>query len=123
MPTIKQRWKAAIKNKYIVYGFIGAPLVLLLVSLIMRCASAAELFDKPPYVFLGLDKTLNSVVCYRDAVNSAEANLGFGIPILSGEAWEINGQYSHHSCAFDDDRQTYDGFGLQLRWYPTRWWR
>ena len=41
MATLKQRMKAATKNKYIVYGFVGAPLVLLLVSLLMRCASAA----------------------------------------------------------------------------------
>lgn len=124
MPTLKERWKTAIKNKYIIYGFIGAPLVLLLVSLLMRCASADELFDAPPYVFLGLDYSAHGgLVCYTDAVNGAEANLGAGVPLLRDQSWEIDAQWTHHSCAFDDDRQTYDGFGLQLRWSPTRWWR
>ena len=123
MPTLKQRIRAALKDRKIVAGFIGAPLVLLVLSLaLMKCAGAAELFGKSPYLFLGLDSVLHGgMVCYRDATNKAEANLGAGIPILSGRSWEVDGQWTHHSCAFDDDRQTYDGFGVQLRWYPTLW--
>lgn len=125
MPTLKQRVQAALKNRRIVYGFIGASVVLILISLVMcSVAKAADWFGKPPYVFLGLDSVMHDgIVCYSDAVNKAEANLGAGIPLLSGKAWEINAQYTHHSCAFDDDRQVYDGFGVQLRWYPTLWGR
>lgn len=130
MTSLRTRIQTAFKDRKIVYGFTGAPLALLLISIIMillafgvaKCAHAAAVFDAPPYVFLGLDYSAHGgLVCYTDAVNGAEANLGAGIPLLTGRAWEINAQWTHHSCAFDDDRQTYDGLGLQLRWYPTLW--
>jgi hypothetical protein len=121
----KGRVEAAMGRK-VVLGWILAPLALILISLAMCTASRADegvgWFSQPPYVFIGLDSTLHGgVVCYSDATNRAEANLGAGIPLYGALAWQIAGQWTHHSCAFDEDRQVYDGFGIQLRWYPTQW--
>lgn len=129
MPSLKDRYKAAVKNRYIVYGFIGAPIVLILISLVMCSVAKANEPDEgwfalPPYVYLGLDAVMHGgITCYSDATNKAEANLGFGTNLYARRSWEINAQYSHHSCGFDEDRQIYDGVGLQLRWYPTLWGR
>lgn len=109
-------------------GWIVAPLTLILVSLLLWVAAfvvhGAELFAKPPYVFLGLDKPFNGTwTCVREADPDISANAGFGANLMASHLWELNAQYTHHSCAADIDMDTYDGVGLQLRWFPTLWGR
>lgn len=126
MTMIRERLAIVFKKK-VAAGWLLAPTVLLVISLLImaasRCASAVELFPSPPYVFLGIDAELHdkAAICNPGATNPGAANLGAGVVLLGDRSWEINAQWTHHSCAFDDDNRVYDGAGLQLRWYPTLW--
>lgn len=109
-------------ERKVVTGWLLAPLILALVTLLFYYSrpEAAEWLPNNPYLFLGLDVEMHdkTPTCYSDAENPGAANLGIGATILGGDWWEINGQWTHHSCAFDRDFWVYDGIGIQARWYP-----
>lgn len=118
--TWKDRWKAANKKR-VWYGVFGAPLVVILLTFVIGKCSAAE-WGGEPYLFFGLEQDVTGGlgICAPYATNKWSANVGAGQPIVTWSAGTLNLQWTHHSCAFDDDWDIYDGIGINLRWYPAR---
>lgn len=120
--TMKDRWNALNQRK-VWYGIGGALIVALLMTLVIgKCSAADFKWGGEPYLFFGLEEDVTGElgVCYPDAANPISANIGAGVPVIQAKAWEFNAQWTHHSCAFDDDNDVYDGLGVQLRWYPRK---
>lgn len=115
-----ERLKAVFQKK-VVFGWVLAPLILLFISFVLFVVSLFFSPDaravEPPYVYLGLEYDRGSY-CRSDAINPLAANLGFGINLYQYKALDINLQYTHHSCAFDQDINQYNAFGIQFKWYP-----
>lgn len=67
-------------------------------------------------VFAGIDQTFDtSPQCVRGGVDEkATSNIGMRIQIYEYENFSINGKYTHHSCAFGEDSEGYDGVGIEL---------
>lgn len=69
-------------------------------------------------VFAGIDKTLdNSPQCKRGGVDDRSTSHG-GVRLNIFETHDTffatNIKYTHHSCAFNVDTETYDGIGLEF---------
>lgn len=70
-------------------------------------------------VFLGVDYTVkDSPQCFiADGPNShATSNGGIRVNIFQSadKRFEFNSKYTHHSCAFNSDRELYDAVGVEL---------
>lgn len=79
-------------------------------------------FPEPPYVFVGVEYENHDVFCdVVDPKNRNEkivSNGGFGQKILKGQRWSADLKYTHHSCAFAVDRNSYDAIGFQIIYSP-----
>lgn len=118
----KRRWEAANKKK-VWYGVFGAVLVMLLLTVVVGKCSAGELsWGGEPFLFFGLEQDVTGSlgICAPYSTNKWSANVGAAQPIFSWPSGSLNLQWTHHSCAFDDDWDIYDGVGINMRWYPTR---
>lgn len=75
-------------------------------------------------VFLGIDRTMKqSPQCVTSNVDDhSTSNLGVNQNIWRSEKkiFDINAQYTHHSCVLGKDRNTYDALGLELVWHLYR---
>lgn len=69
-------------------------------------------------LYLGLDNTLEtSPLCYSGEVSDRlTSHGGLIVNVLSSAdgRFEFNAKYTHHSCAFNDDRESYDSVGLSV---------
>jgi hypothetical protein len=99
--------------------FVGAGLLAALMS---APAKAGDLkwFDYGE-VYLGLDYTNRSPSpqCVGDPGGADErltSNGGARVNIVSwpDDSFQANLKYTHHSCAVNTDRNTYDGMGVEL---------
>ena len=71
-------------------------------------------------VYFGLDHTKNiSPQCMDDgADNRTTSNLGLrgNVYRSDDQRFFVNGKYTHHSCAFNEDRNVYDALGAELEY-------
>jgi hypothetical protein len=79
--------------------------------------------DEPRYlthtqIFAGVDNTFKvSPQCYEGGVNdSLTSNLGVRQHLIGYGDVDLFGQYTHHSCATNQDRFGYDAYGVQATW-------
>lgn len=128
-------------NKGITAGIIGFVLFGLVIATAFGAtpANAAEL-EKPPdaaqvaktksesnvewfafgKVYLGIDSTFKqSPQCEPgDVSDRLTSNGGLIVNILQSKdkRFEFNSKYTHHSCAFNGDRNSYDAVGLSVEY-------
>lgn len=70
-------------------------------------------------IYAGLDYDVKStpVFCYQGDVNDRlTSNVGLRQHLVSKNNISVLANYTHHSCALNKDKPTYDAVGLQLEW-------
>jgi len=104
--------------------FVGVGFCVALLSLVVgilgkdaRADSQVEWFAFGE-IYLGLDYTSQSPspACFEEgASDRLTSNGGFRANLLQVDQgkFQVNGKYTHHSCALNDDKYLYDGFGLE----------
>jgi len=107
---LKSAWEG-IKIAVVTFLLIG----VIMMGLFSEKAESAEWFSEKPTVFLGLDYVQENSIC-QDKSDHITSNLGIRIPIVKHNQLNLQGGWTHHSCAFGYDAPTYDGVGLQLEW-------
>lgn len=103
---------------------IGMVLVVTIIAVLtlMSFYGTAEASEKRWFaytaVFAGLDMDINNqVFCYQGATSDRiTSNVGARQNILEYDNLSINATYTHHSCAIEKDKPTYDAVGLQVEW-------
>ena len=69
-------------------------------------------------VFLGLDQTKNeSPMCeFGNSRDRLTSNGGFRLNLIESKdkLFTFNGKYTHHSCAFNEDADSYDAIGVEV---------
>lgn len=103
-------------------GIVTAILVftglVLILSLIYPSEAKADRWFAYTSVAGGLDTELNNkVFCYSGDTNDRiVSNLSVEQNIYEHQRFAVSANYTHHSCAFNKDKPTYDAVGLQLRY-------
>lgn len=79
-------------------------------------------FLNSAYVFAGVDHTKKvSPQCVAgSAQDSLTSNMGMGLNLWQSPSRKVHVdfQYTHHSCVIGVDRNSYDGAGIRVTWYP-----
>lgn len=104
---------------------IGGILAILFLSVLYsEDVNASELtWFESTTIFLGLDTDINNkVFCYSGSkVNDTlTSNAGLRQNLFKYGNASVSAQYTHHSCALNTDKPTYDAIGLQLEWTLKR---
>lgn len=93
--------------------------VVALTSLIGGCAGS---YGNWGSVYAGIDyPDEQSPQCESSGQDDkSTSNLGFKLNIFESDddRFTSNLKYTHHSCAFNQDRNGYDAFGLELEFKP-----
>lgn len=94
----------------------GISVILLFV---VRCAEANEFgFYEGPTVFLGAQYNPRATVCFQDEQWAGDVGIYqpfWRTDFRGGEGRAVL-TWTHHSCAFDADRRSYDGIGARMEW-------
>ena len=136
-------WKIGPKNlpgflrtkdgKGVAKGVILAPLIIIAVALLMFFAPSKSRAETKPLdlsipgtffndasVFMGIDRTKKiSPQCYSGGYDDrSTSNMGFRVNVWQSPSKNVrlNAQYTHHSCALNPDRNSYDALGIQVEW-------
>lgn len=102
-----------------VVAFIFGLGSLVVFSLWAQKAEAEELeYFSYAEVFIGVDNTFKvSPQCFPgENSDKATSNGGVRMSIVRNKRASVNVKYTHHSCAFNQDRETYDAIGLEATW-------
>ena len=79
-------------------------------------------FFNHAYTFAGVDYARNvSPQCVPDSTaDHLTSNMGFGLNAWQSPSRRVHLDlvYTHHSCVFGRDRNSYDGLGLKVVWRP-----
>ena len=110
------------KGRKVAQGILAFVGVAVLAVGLAQCASAGERGQWFAWgeVYLGIDRQMRgerSPQCMDDGPdNRLTSNGGFRANIYqSGDGrMALNGKYTHHSCAFNTDRNLYDALGVEL---------
>ena len=74
------------------------------------------------YVFAGIDYTRNvSPQCVPTTTQDhLTSNMGMGVNLWESPSKRVkmDMQWTHHSCVLGVDRNSYDGAGIRVTWYP-----
>lgn len=133
-------WKVGPRNllpyfktkggKGVLKGIILAPLVIVLLAVavwfIPGNAKAQGLDTRygswlnDASVFMGIDRTKKiSPQCAAGGYDDrSTSNMGLRLNIWQSPSKNVrfNTQYTHHSCALNPDRNSYDALGVQVEW-------
>lgn len=119
-PKEAVRYLKTPEGKRVLFGIVVFTLASILIA-----ASSKVLADKPNWftygeVFAGIDYTKNlSPQCDQGGADDrATSNGGLRLNIYRSddELFHLNSKYTHHSCAFSPDRESYDALGLEVNY-------
>lgn len=137
-------WKIGIRNlpaflktkdgKGVAKGVILAPLIIVAVALLMFLAPSKSHAEAKPLdlsipgtffndasVFMGIDRTKRiSPQCHSGGHDDrSTSNMGFRVNVWQSPSKNVrfNLMYTHHSCALNPDRNSYDAIGAQVEWF------
>lgn len=137
-------WKVGFKNlpsylktkdgKGVAKGFILAPIIIIAVGLVMFLIPGKSQASEPPLnlsipgtwfndasVFMGIDRTRKqSPQCQSGGFDDrSTSNMGFKANVWQSPSKNVrfNLMYTHHSCALNPDRNSYDAIGAQVEWF------
>lgn len=99
---------------------IATAIVGILLSIIYQKALAEEwhYFERTT-LFAGIDHDIRNVpvFCYQGGVNDRlTSNVGIKQHLIGRGGIDILAQYTHHSCALNKDKPTYDAVGVTVEW-------
>ena len=106
-------------NLGIVKGIVLFILVAIGSMFASKCTLAGEMeFFSYGKVYAGIDNTFNqSPQCHDGAISDRlTSNGGFVVNIMAKEGFVFDAKYTHHSCALNDDRLSYDAIGLVVEY-------
>lgn len=119
---------AHLKRNGALKGIIFA-FVFFAVGAALLYAADARSSDRVKYlhystIYAGLEQQLGgSVFCHNDGISDKlTSNLGLKQGLLKYKGASVYAQYTHHSCALNKDRPTYDAVGLGVE-YTIDWSR
>ena len=79
-------------------------------------------FINHAYTWAGIDYTRNvSPQCVPQSTDDRlTSNMGFGLNLYQSPSRrvDVDMTWTHHSCVFGSDRNSYDGIGLKVVWRP-----
>lgn len=122
-PAAAIRYFKTDDGRKVFQGIVGFLLVgIVAASLAVREVNADESLKGEWFaygeVYLGVDHPFRqSPQCVADGPNDKlTSNGGFRANIYQSadERFEFNSKYTHHSCAFNSDRNLYDAVGFEL---------
>lgn len=104
--------------------FVGAFIVVAVATLWVSSTQADGLKDLTYFnyaeIFVGMDHTKKlSPMCHTgEHSDRLTSNGGIKLNLVStmSQRVEVNTLYTHHSCAYNRDREQYDAFGVQVVW-------
>ncbi len=115
------QWKAYFSSddgKGILKGVALAMLFGIILAVLTGCSSGS--YMNSASVYTGLDHTMSqSPQCKTNKVdNNFTSNLGLRANVWQSddELLKVHGKYTHHSCAFGPDRNSYDAPGIELEY-------
>ena len=98
-----------------ILAFIAFGVILVLAT---ACNPAHADWFEYGEVYIGLDRTNEvSPQCLQDGPDDKmTSNGGIRANVYQSDdkRFSLNGKYTHHSCAFNPDRNTYDGAGIEI---------
>lgn len=108
------------KNGLKILKGIVLAVIFTIVGGIAQCAIASETgWFKEAYIYAGIDHVRKqSPQCQSEGIDKhATSNIGLRGSIYSSKKVRWYWNYTHHSCAFNQDRNGYDGIGtgVELR--------
>ena len=130
-------WRIGFKNiipyfktkdgKGVAKGIILAPLVILVLGLLIWLlpgnANAQTLqgtWFNDASVFMGIERTKKlSPQCHGGGYDErSTSNMGVRANVWQSASGNVrlNGKYTHHSCAINPDRNSYDALGVEVEW-------
>ena len=115
------------KNLGILKGivmFTGAFIIIAILSLWGGKVKADSLKDLTYFnyaeVFVGMDYTKKlSPMCYTGEYSdrlTSNGGVRLNLVRTMSKRVEVNTLYTHHSCAYNKDREQYDAVGVQVTW-------
>lgn len=115
-------------GKGVAKGVILAPAIIIAIGLVMFLLTPKAQAQVIPgtwfndaSVFMGIDRTKKiSPQCQSGAYDDrSTSNMGFRLNVWQSPSRNIrlNSKYTHHSCALNPDRNSYDALGVELEWY------
>jgi len=116
----KKAWRYLKENPRIAQGIIMFTLFGLILASFSQCVNAEEKGVWFPYaeVYLGLDQVKNvSPNCEHGEISDRlTSNGGIRLVMFTSvdERFEWSTKYTHHSCAFNEDRDAYDAIGSEV---------
>ena len=126
---IGQEGEGSIVSAALGVGSIVLIAFILFVITAMFSPAKAESFKNGTWfndtsVFLGIDHTLKaSPQCVQGGIDDrGTSNLGIDQNIWRSvnSVFDINAQYTHHSCVLGKDRNGYDAVGIKFVWFIRR---
>lgn len=100
-------------GKGILKGIVMVIALGVIVALLSGCVNSASFYA-------GLEEpSSNSPMCEIDG-SQATSNVGFRANVYQNGPFIAHANYTHHSCAFGLDAESYDSFGVQLEY---EFWR
>lgn len=114
-------------------GIILAPLVILLLALALwmlpnnanaQYSNKYGTWFNDASVFMGIDRTKKiSPQCESGGYDEkSTSNMGIRANVWQSQSGNVrlNGKYTHHSCAINPDRNSYDALGVEVEWVVWR---
>lgn len=107
-------------------GLVLAPVVILIFALLMSIlpgnanAQTRGAWFNDASVFMGIDRTKKiSPQCHAGGYDErSTSNMGVRANVWQSPSGNVrlNGKYTHHSCAINPDRNSYDALGVEVEW-------
>lgn len=108
------------EGKKIRDGITTAVGVGILVVVLFSLSGCAGTYGNDLSMFTGLDYTKGvSPQCQEGGVDDrSTSNIGFKANVFESdsERFRSNLKYTHHSCAFNSDKNNYDALGIELEY-------
>ena len=79
-------------------------------------ASEVQWFPEGPTLFIGLQTSHHTPVCYGRRDWDQTAYMGANQPLMQYKAVTLSAAWTHFSCVYTYDAARYDGIGLTLSW-------
>jgi hypothetical protein len=126
--SIKDIVKYFKKNLGVLWGivfFTGAFIAIAVATLVFSPKAEADGIKDLTYfnyaeVFVGMDYTKKlSPMCYKGEYSdrlTSNGGVRLNLVRTMSKRVEVNTLYTHHSCAYNRDREQYDAFGVQVTW-------
>lgn len=117
---LKKGWARFYKHWPDMRGVYYIPAIIMLVFYAYESDAAEITYFNYAQIETGLEYQVGDkafTTCYEGTFDKVGSNLGASVNFMEiNKTFEINGRYTHHSCALERDFNVYDAVGIQLIW-------